>query len=274
VAALLSSTPKLYRDFISPTMCGIFFSLAREGYITPDTNTQRLLQNRGPDSTGQHQTVIASNITGTDKASKQIHATFLSTVLALRGKDVVQQPLRDDATGSVLCWNGEAWTVSGDMIEGNDSLLIFNELLDKCASSKDTSTRNVVDFLASIRGPYALVFYDACNNRIYYGRDCLGRRSLLRQSTSDGTLVLSSVCDNTSGEAWSEVEADGIYLVDLALPEITSTLFPSTHIAHRRADEDTTSELSFVGKSPDTKVLLTKIGLALSSHEPQCYHRR
>ena len=253
-------------------MCGIFFSLAWDGYITPDTNTKRLLQNRGPDNTGQHQTIIESNITGTNEASRQSYATFLSTVLALRGKDVVQQPLRDDAIGSVLCWNGEAWSVSGDMIEGNDSLLIFKELLDKCAGSKDASTRNVVDFLASLRGPYALVFYDACNNRLYYGRDCLGRRSLLRKSTSDGTLVLSSVCDNTSGEAWSEVEADGIYLVDLAFPETTSTLFPSTHITHRPADGETTSELSFVGKSPDTRVLLTKIDLALPSHEPQCYH--
>jgi hypothetical protein len=271
--ALRSSTPKLYRDFISPAMCGIFFSLARDGHITPDTNTERLLRNRGPDSTEQYRIVVESNSTDADKASGQSYATFLSTVLALRGKNIVPQPLRDDATGSVLCWNGEAWSVSGDMIEGNDSLLIFSELLDACVGSREASTRNVVDFLASLRGPYALVFYDACNNRIYYGRDCLGRRSLLRKSTSDGTLVLSSVCDNASGEAWSEVEADGIYLVDLKPPETTSTLFPTTQIAHRQVDEDPTSGLSFVGKSFDTRVLLTKVDLALSGHEPQCYHR-
>jgi asparagine synthetase B (glutamine-hydrolysing) len=250
-------------------MCGIFFSLGRDGYITPDTNTRRLLLNRGPDSTGQHQTVIESNITSSEEASSLCHATFMSTVLALRGSDVVAQPLRDDATGSVLCWNGEAWSIAGEVVTGNDSQLIFAKLLVACASTGDASIRNVVDLLSSIRGPYALVFYDARNKRIYYGRDCLGRRSLLRKSTTDGTLVLSSVCDNASGEAWSEVEADGIYLVDLKLIDSNPTTFPATHIAHCRAHEENASEVSFVGKSSDMRVLLIRIDFALPSHEPR-----
>jgi glutamine phosphoribosylpyrophosphate amidotransferase len=272
LAALRFSTPKLYRDSISPTMCGIFFSLSRDGYIAANTNTKQLLQNRGPDSTGQLQTVIEAHSADAEQTSTKVFATFLSTVLALRGNDVIEQPLRDDATGSVLCWNGEAWSIAGDVVNGNDSQLVFAKLLEACVD--EASTRNVIDLLSCIRGPYALVFYDARNERIYYGRDCLGRRSLLRKSTSDSTLVLSSVCDNASGEAWSEVEADGIYLVDLRLLQTTSISGFTQHIAHRRAGDGKASELSFVGKSSGMRVLLTQTGLTLSSLKPQCLHPR
>ncbi|CAN9108313.1 unnamed protein product [Alternaria alternata] len=223
-------------------MCGIFFSLSRAGHVTPDTNTQQLLQNRGPDSTGQHQTVIESS---PEASSTRLHATFLSTVLALRGNDVVKQPLKDVATGSVLCWNGEAWSIAGHAIDGNDSQLIFTKLLNACASTGETSIKSVIQLLSGVRGPYALVFFDAPNNRIYYGRDCLGRRSLLQKSTPDGTLVLSSVCDNASGESWTEVEADGIYVLDVDAADSTSKSLPVTKIPHRRSDPKEDSGLSF-----------------------------
>ncbi|KAF1944590.1 hypothetical protein EJ02DRAFT_83504 [Clathrospora elynae] len=226
-------------------MCGIFCSLSRDGYVVSDSNTQKLLENRGPDSTGQHQASIESALTNKDEASRQIYATFLSTVLALRGSEVVEQPLTDLASGSVLCWNGEAWSIAGNIVNGNDSRLVFTKLLGACTASSDKSEQAVIDVLASIRGPYALVFYDAFNKRIYYGRDCLGRRSLLRKSSSDGTLVLSSVCDNASGDAWSEVEADGIYIADLNTIDSMSSSFAHTHIPHRRLGQGNDSGLSF-----------------------------
>lgn len=247
-------------------MCGIFFALSRAAHVTPDTNTQRLLQNRGPDSTGQHQILIESS------KGAPVYATFLSTVLALRGSHVIEQPLRDEATGSVLCWNGEAWSISGNAVGGNDSQLVFSKLREACNGASALAVRNVTELLSSIRGPYALVFYDAPNQRIYYGRDCLGRRSLLRKHTADGTLVLSSVCDNASGEAWSEVEADGIHVIDLNNVDVALTSFPHTHIPHRRSDQDEGSELSFVGKSLAPRFLLTAIDSALSCYESYYLH--
>jgi asparagine synthetase B (glutamine-hydrolysing) len=237
-------------------MCGIFFSLSRHGYVTPDTNTKRLLQNRGPDSTGQYQTTLEKTyITSDENASFQVHATFMSTVLALRGIDIVEQPLKDDAAGSALCWNGEAWSIAGDVVNGNDSQLVFAKLIEACdVEHAYKSTHNVIDVLSSIRGPYALVFYDARNQRIYYGRDCLGRRSLLRKSTTDGSLVLSSVCDNASGEAWSEVEADGINVVNFQFQARTSALFAGSHATFRRADEVGVPQWSIVGRSSGMRV--------------------
>jgi len=244
-------------------MCGIFFALSRAVHVTPDANTQKLLRNRGPDSTGQHEILIESS------QGVPVYATFLSTVLALRGSHVIEQPLKDEATGSILCWNGEAWSIAGNAVEGNDSQLVFSKLQEACAAGAGAlSVPNVVKLLSSIRGPYALVFYDAPNKRIYYGRDCLGRRSLLRKTATDGTIILSSVCDNASGEIWSEVEADGIYAIDLNNVDVTLPSVPHTHIPHRRSDQDKGSDLSFVGKSVAPRVLLTALDSALPCYEP------
>lgn len=246
-----ATTPQKHHQ---PAMCGIFFSLARNGYVVPDAQTAKLLRNRGPDHTGLHQATIAR--TGND----DLHATFLSTVLSLRGTTVVAQPLHDESTGSVLCWNGEAWSIRGAAVTGNDAEAVFHLLLK---ASHDTSA--VIQLLSQIRGPYAVVFYDAVNKRVFYGRDCLGRRSLLTKSTSDGSLVLSSVCDNATGEAWTEVEADGIYVVDCK----TQYQFSITHVPHARLGQAGNSSLSFVGKCLALWYLLTSADPTIPTHEPR-----
>ncbi|CAO2655056.1 Nn.00g117890.m01.CDS01 [Neocucurbitaria sp. VM-36] len=239
-------------------MCGIFCSLSRHGYITPDANTQQLLQNRGPDHTGQHQILIKSSQVNEDDLSSQLHTTFLSTVLSLRGSTVVAQPLIDEASGSVLCWNGEAWSINHHVVAGNDSELVFAQLLRACTSPPDAATPAVISLLSSVRGPYAFVFYDAPNKRLYYGRDCLGRRSLLKKSTQNDTLILSSVCDNASGEAWSEVEADGIYILDLHVETSTSTSLRPVHIPHNGSKQETASKLSFTLPFPSMNQDMSK----------------
>jgi hypothetical protein len=47
--------------------------------------------------------------------------------------------------------------------------------------------------LVTVRGPYAVIFYAAASRRLYYARDPLARRSLLRHASPQGGLVLSSV---------------------------------------------------------------------------------
>jgi hypothetical protein len=158
-------------------------------------------------------------------------------------------------------------------VHGNDSQLVFTNLLNACSGTREASVRRVIELLVAVRGPYALVFYDASHKRIYYGRDCLGRRSLLQQSTSDGTLVLSSVCDNASGESWAEVEADGIYMVDVELPVPTSSSLPVTKVPHQRFGQEEDPGTSFVGRSAGTRVLLTDLDSAISYHEFHCRHQ-
>jgi asparagine synthetase B (glutamine-hydrolysing) len=215
---------------------------------------------------GQHQVLIDSN----PQTSRQLHATFLSTVLSLRGKTVVDQPLRSPQSGSILCWNGEAWSIGDDTVTGNDSQLIFNRLVatSSTAHGVEESIRATTMLMSSVRGPYAFVFYDAPNKLVYYGRDCLGRRSLLQKSAVDGAIILSSVCDNASGESWTEVEANGIHVVDVSSLCSSQSLHPVRHIPHRLSDQPEGKDVSFVGKSLAGHSLLIRIGLALCSYEP------
>ncbi|KIH87088.1 hypothetical protein SPBR_04832 [Sporothrix brasiliensis 5110] len=182
----------------------------------PEVLRDRLAR-RGPDHLGQ----ASSSFTGREDG-KPVSLQFTSTVLALRGDGLTKQPFEDTATdtGRVLCWNGEVWKwkVSGERgrtqveVDGNDGQHLFERL----AACSDTDA--VLAVLRAIEGPFAFVYYDRPAGQLFYGRDRLGRRSLLERRT-DRSLTLSSVSDMSSSSAteapWVEVEADGIYVVNL-----------------------------------------------------------
>lgn len=195
-------------------MCGIFLSISCHGYVPPGASTRQLLQNRGPDHAREHHVTIQG-----PPSSQKLYLTFFSTVLSLRGADVVTQPLIHAESQSVLCWNGEAWKIGSDHVVGNDSERILALLVeassDSLADGSPTPEQRILSAISLISGPFALVFYDAPHGRVYYGRDCLGRRSLLKRADTAEELTLSSVCSTELGEQWFEVEADGIYAVDL-----------------------------------------------------------
>jgi asparagine synthetase B (glutamine-hydrolysing) len=229
-------------------MCGIFCSISRNCFISPDKATKQLLQNRGPDSSGQREIVVDAPPRENAKAPPALHHAD---------------------TDSTFCWNGEAWSVGDELVTGNDSQLIFAKFLTASSNNApEDSIRAVITLLTTIRGPYAFVFYDAVHKLVYYGRDCLGRRSLLRKTTLDDTLVLSSVCDNASGDSWTEVEADGIYIVDLNV-SLSNTLSSCIgHVPHRLSNQSQGKDLSFVGKSVALDSFLTRPDSAISADEP------
>ncbi|RPB06196.1 hypothetical protein L873DRAFT_1727291 [Choiromyces venosus 120613-1] len=178
-------------------MCGILFS------ITPSTSPPRststflpgLISRRGPDSINTHSTTF-ENYT----------LTFASSVLSLRGK-LTPQPLVDAATGSVLCWNGEAWRINATLVSRgvNDGGEVLKLLL-----SAETPEKG----FGVIAGPWACVFFDVVRGRVWFGRDCLGRRSLLvlRKGDWKDGVTISSVGDGQEG--WKEVEAEGLKYFD------------------------------------------------------------
>ncbi|KAL1868197.1 hypothetical protein Plec18167_008390 [Paecilomyces lecythidis] len=201
-------------------MCGIFFSLSTSGPVLPAEETATLLRNRGPDSLQTHNIQLESP-PGQDGVGK-LSLTFISTVLALRGDHVHAQPLVDDASKSVLCWNGEAWKISNDPVQGNDTELIFSLLLDSVkahngdtASPRDSLGR-ICTLVSNISGPFSFVFYDGINSRVYFSRDCLGRRSLLQGVDEEGNLRICSICDGISSTHFEEVDTNGLHMIDLA----------------------------------------------------------
>ena len=220
-------------------MCGIFFSFCQEDHLHPSSDLLEDLRRRGPDGVNSVSTTLTLDAAASRKSctnmQKRTHfLTFHSTVLSLRGSSIVKQPLSDTETGSLLCWNGEAWSIGGESIRVNDAEHVFNIFLDAANGHGDNvvqSLQGVVDILSSITGPYAFIFYDAPHHRVFYGRDALGRRSLLTKGHSIRGLVLSSICDPKDFEGWTEVEADGIYVLDLtANIDLSEDVNPVTHI--------------------------------------------
>ena len=188
-------------------MCGITASISTTGFQTPSEDLKQLLRNRGPDHIGEVQAHIHSN------DGSPYWLSLMSTVLALRGGHIIAQPFTDISSGSALCWNGEAWKIGLEPVAGNDGEVIFDMLLKASSAQKSIyeSTRAVLKALQNISGPFAFVFFDKLHSQIYYGRDRLGRRSLLLKDNDHATsLELSSIAEPAGGP-WKEVEADAVY---------------------------------------------------------------
>lgn len=126
------------------------------------------------------------------------------------------QPLVDPRTQSVLCWNGEAWKIAGERVQGNDTERVFNLFLQAVGGDQNYSVERMAEAIASLSGPFAFVFYDAVNSRLFYSRDCLGRRSLLEGFDENGNLKICSICDSASVDCFKEVGTEGVCTIDLA----------------------------------------------------------
>ncbi|KAL7803589.1 asparagine synthase-like protein [Trichoderma aethiopicum] len=200
-------------------MCGIHGAVTANGRphkLSP--GLERRLRNRGPDHLGTVEAQLSP-----DEGSLCVALT--STVLSLRGDHLAKQPLVDAESGSVLCWNGEAWKLSGKRVEGNDGEAVLS-LLAAAASRDPGSEDSVLDALRSIDGPFAFIFLDKRAKRLYYGRDRLGRRSLLLKRGDE--FLLSSIAE-APAEGWAEVEADGCYTVQLDATDSPAQLVPVRH---------------------------------------------
>ena len=201
-------------------MCGIYCSLNQHQHTLPSEATLRRLKRRGPDSYLTIRRVIRGH-----SGVALCYLTLCSSVLSLRGDHITRQPLQDPFSESLLCWNGEAWKFKGNEVEGNDAQLVFKLLLEAakgtssaaCAARVDpeTSLFRIGAVLSRISGPFAFVFYDSRTQRIFFGRDILGRRALLTTVAGDGSILISSVCDQFHSANWEEVEADGLRVLDL-----------------------------------------------------------
>ncbi|KAJ8128493.1 hypothetical protein O1611_g5140 [Lasiodiplodia mahajangana] len=195
-------------------MCGIHavITASTDSGLSPEL--RQSLINRGPDHLGQAQREVPR-----PSSDQTLRLYFTSTVLALRGDHIAKQPLEENpGTGSVLCWNGEAWRINGQPVSGNDGEAVFSMLQSSASSaslsSQDRETR-IVDVLRSIEGPFAFVYYDSAAGRVYYGRDRLGRRSLLIKRSSETPSITLSSIGSAPTTGWEEVSSDGIWSVDL-----------------------------------------------------------
>lgn len=209
-------------------MCGIALSLSGvhiEGHLEADTADLEIdeqqegpsnadlsegLKRRGPDSVNKETVHVTSSI----------QIDFIGSLLSLRGDRPVSQPVKDNA-GNILVYNGEIF--GGLQVEDgeNDTVRLMEALGTCCARACHGTLGDeicackgevtVQSVLSALRGPWALVYWQAENQVLWFGRDVLGRRSLLtrRPSRADPRFLLSSVAPE-GAHNWEELQC-GIY---------------------------------------------------------------
>lgn len=183
-------------------MCGIFCHLScSPAPFEWDQRLREHLKSRGPDS-GQDLCVGAPCY----------RCFFSAHVLHMRGL-LTPQPVQDSA-GNVFQWNGEIFGGLSVKPEENDTSVLSRRL------SSCTSPSEILSVLASVRGPWAFVYYQKAGDCLWFGRDVFGRRSLLWSFGAEtSTLSLTSVASLTpgpEGAPWLEVPALGVYRIHLS----------------------------------------------------------
>ncbi|KAF8776687.1 hypothetical protein HU200_003415 [Digitaria exilis] len=178
------------------------------------------LHRRGPDNLGclrrrllANGTVLGSdscNGGGERKANSGdgsvAELLFIGATLHLRGAEPVAQPLVSPS-GSVLVYNGEIYGGIEVADDENDTQALFSSLESCCSCDCHALGRNktcsccasgdksVLQILSTIKGPWALIYWQMDSTMIWFGRDAFGRRSLLVHwpTSEDSRFILSSV---------------------------------------------------------------------------------
>ncbi|KAK4050812.1 hypothetical protein OIV83_003234 [Microbotryomycetes sp. JL201] len=160
---------------------------------------------RGPDA---HQTVIKRV---KSKSGLEWEMRFYASVLHMRGNEVTVQPFRAD-NGDVFLWNGEVFEGLSVAPHENDGQVLFDRIQMEGPSNFFACLRN-------IEGPYAFVYYQAVHQRLYFGRDPLGRRSLLvHVPTPVNPYLLLTSCGGGTDfliNDWEEVPCDSIFAYNM-----------------------------------------------------------
>ncbi|GBG90022.1 hypothetical protein CBR_g50115 [Chara braunii] len=138
--------------------------------------------------------------------------------LQLRGRRKISQPLIDSA-GNVLAFNGEIFGGLKMESSGNDAEALLDALGQCCSSCNRHSctsrgTVGNVDYdsagscvdaakgcltvpkvMSRLRGPWAFVYWQNSASTLWYGRDAVGRRSLVAHFPDrfDARLMVASV---------------------------------------------------------------------------------
>ncbi|KAL0031585.1 hypothetical protein WJX77_008488 [Trebouxia sp. C0004] len=160
------------------------------------------LHRRGPDSWGTEQVTLGPT------ANLQIQGSLLQ----VRGSTPGVTPVKD-GHGSLLVLNGEIFG-GLDIAPGlNDSQALLQAL----------SVGKTPDVFNCLRGPWAAVYWHADSRTLWFGRDVLGRRSLLMHlpSSPDDCFCLVSAAPaalvaSLDDQPWSSEPSRGSQAAELS----------------------------------------------------------
>ncbi|CAH1760169.1 3067_t:CDS:10 [Entrophospora sp. SA101] len=245
-------------------MCGILFRLSHDNYNANDKIFQKDLwdllinknKQRGPDGISKFSKSIKlieeKSIIDDDSRGKvnELLLDFFGAVLHLRGKELTEQPLISE-NHDILLWNGEIFDGFEIPKDENDTIHLFNSLK---GIENDDESYKILNVLEKIEGPYSIIYWQNSTKKLWFGRDYLGRRSLLWYkpklllNKKDDFILTSVGCklpknnhdDGDENHYFQEVPADGIYCLDFKkiIEANSSELFENYLIHYKWYDKD------------------------------------
>lgn len=179
-------------------------------------NLLPILQRRGPDRTD----VQTFHLDASTKLQ-----TF-STLLSLRPPS--QTP--EDGENQILLFNGELYDIPSQTSD-------TQHLQTLLASLPPDGPLTPTSF-DSLRGPWTIILWRPVEQRLYFARDTLGRRSLL-MSITPGLLALSSVAH---GPSFCEIPPAGVCYFDVSSASFGMYERPSRIVLPIRLANQSTAE--------------------------------
>ncbi|KAK2138751.1 hypothetical protein LSH36_2477g00006, partial [Paralvinella palmiformis] len=193
-------------------MCGICVFLSNNTCQDDKIKIEHCLKSsslscRGPDIQNTVEKVLTPSTYG----------VFYGSTLHFRGL-LSPQPLQD-RHGNIFLWNGEIFGGLKVSPGDNDGMVLLNLLAD-CDDNED-----LLQLFSKIEGPWTFIYWKARSKQLWFGRDVLGRRSLLYHKEADKSFALASVAIK-EWLPWQEVPALGIFCITLDDSDKTHSLNP------------------------------------------------
>jgi asparagine synthetase B (glutamine-hydrolysing) len=185
------------------------------------------VRNRGPDYYGVEEI----------KLNEIWNGFFAASILHTQGDELTKQPVRN-SDNDILLWNGDIFggvivnisirCAVNVFISGKFKPISIYQISDANRNLSDTeiifrwlqqNDQRIPELLTMIEGPYSFVYYNNKRNEVWFGRDPLGRHSLLWSASVDN-LLITSVGHKTIVNL-TEVPALGIFCFDLNANTLT-----------------------------------------------------
>ncbi|CAM2719075.1 unnamed protein product, partial [Rotaria socialis] len=166
------------------------------------------LNARGPDFQTQH---------GPISLTSNLYVTFAVSVLALRGYKQQQQPFIDE-DGNILLLNGEIYEGALQISADDNDGVVLSQHLKRCSTDID-----ICNLISALEGCFAFIYFQKKTNSLYYGRDRLGRRSLLYSTETDPPSNIKMILSSVQLNNLSYTELDSNILHKLTVIEADHT---------------------------------------------------
>lgn len=186
------------------------------------------LERRGPDGTLEHEIYV----------SDQVKIYAASTLLSLRSPAVIpnneaiicdekNENENENENSVILAYNGEIYGYDDEEFDTNVSDTSFiqdllNDTVSECNSKSnddDDEGKILLGRLDRLQGPWAMIFWSPVTRRLYFGKDVLGRRSLLMRIVENSHIVITSVPPPHMKDSFAEIPPIGLAYIDISNTE-------------------------------------------------------